>query len=102
MTLDDLFSEIATNGWLVNNLFQIDSGLWRCNLRKVVDDGSFFSDWAEAPSATEALEIAIVNMAEAEFVVNAPIRASIDTSKAPSLAAALGLTKPKPTITRRI
>lgn len=63
--LPDLFREIKTAGWLVNNLFQIDDDTWRCNLRRVLyarEPGvaaKWFHEFCDGPTAETAVEKAV-------------------------------------------
>ena len=100
--LTSLFSEIATSGWLVNNLYQPDAGLWRCNLRKPQGEGDLFTCWAEAPTLEDVLMESIHQTSFAEFNATPESQATIDTTPTPSLLARLGLTKRTPFTDRRI
>lgn len=62
--IDSLLSECASSGWLLNNLYQLDSGEWRANLRS--SDGRF-TEFGKGDSAVEALERTISLIANAEF-----------------------------------
>lgn len=90
--MDELFAELAGDGWLVNNLYQLDDGSWRCNLRRPDTDGDWFTVFAEAPSAYDAIAECMDQRQEAEFVVIKAQGFTIDTTK-PSLLS-LGLAKP--------
>ena len=95
MTLPEALDEIAANGWLVNNLFQLNDGLWQANLRRE----RFFTEFGRGPAPEAALEAAMAKMEEAEpseFDLE-PYEAK--AFKEPSLLALLGLA-PKP-FTRR-
>lgn len=63
---EELFAEIAEAGWLINNLFQIHTGAWRCNLRFELEDRNgvrtYFHEFADARTKEEALAAAIWNM----------------------------------------
>lgn len=37
MTLEQAFDSVKAAGLLFNNLFQLDNGMWRCNLRSSTD-----------------------------------------------------------------
>ena len=72
MTLETLLDEIASRGWLVNNLFQRDDGSWQANLRTETHHTAFAI--AETPALTLALSIdqietAIESEKPAEVVV---------------------------------
>jgi|SRR6185436_1117238 len=99
--IDELLSVFALEGWLVNNLYQVDSGLWRANLRKDDGEGAWFTSWAEAPTAFDALWEAFEQSPAAEFAATPETHSTIDRSPAPSLLARLGLAKPTK-IERRI
>lgn len=101
MMLEDLLTEIAESGWLFNNCYQADAGLWRVNLRRQDNDGVWFTEWSEAPTFTEAVQDAMEKLVEAEFVENRLIAHAIDTSKI-SLLASLGLLKPTEPLKRRV
>ncbi len=103
--IDNLLSELALNGWLFNNCYQVDATLWRVNLRRPAPDGDYFSDWAEGETFAEALETCIAKLAEAEFTeahIQAfgfePAKSKLNTK---SLLQSLGLTKSQP-FTRRV
>jgi hypothetical protein len=104
--IDDLIAEIASLGWFLNNCYQADATLWRVNLRRPdpANDGDWFTDWAEAPTFAEALELCIVKMAEAEFAETPPVVFAKDRTPTQSsgLLAKLGLGKPKVPFERRI
>lgn len=53
--LTDLFDEIAERGWFVNNLYQLDSGSWRANLRTA----DLVTDFGQGTSPAEALSAAL-------------------------------------------
>lgn len=64
MSLDSLLEECSASGWLLNNLFRLDDGEWRANLRSV--DGRF-TEFGKGESASEALERTMSKIADAEF-----------------------------------
>ena len=97
--IDDLLAQIASAGWLLNNCYQHDAGLWRVNLRRPVDDGDWFTTWAEGSTFAEALDEAMDKMAQAEYKANAKTSYLIDPSK-PSLLTQLGLTRPAQPVRR--
>jgi len=98
-----IFEDIANFGWLVNNLYQVDAGLWRCNLRKPDATGDWFTNWAEAATLEDVLYEALFLTEAAEFTHTPESRITIDRSEAPSLLAKLGLTrKPTPFTDRRL
>lgn len=45
---NQLFSDLAADGLRINNLFQLDSGHWRCNLRDDRFDTKMFT-YGEGP-----------------------------------------------------
>ena len=55
MTLTDLFDEVSERGWLVSNLFQLDSGVWQANLRT----STHHTDFGRGPTPEIALQFAI-------------------------------------------
>ena len=96
--LDELLADIAGSGWLLNNCYQIDATLWRVNLRRPIDGGDYFSDWAEGETFTDALEACMSKLSKAEFV-EAHIQAyGVEPAKPKlrpqSLLQSLGLAKP--------
>lgn len=102
MTLESLLTEIAEAGWLFNNCYQPDAGLWRVNLRRQDGEGNWFTEWSEAPTFIEAVEDAMGKLATAEFTANTAITAKIDTTKV-SLLEQLGLLpKPQAPMVRRL
>ena len=50
--MEEVIAKINAKGFQINNLFQIASDFWRCNIR---DNGGGFFAFANAPSAKEAL-----------------------------------------------
>ena len=58
MTIDDLVFEIQLEGLSVNNLFQLEDGSWRANLRGWPNEKhtEYFHEFATGPGPTEALE----------------------------------------------
>ena len=97
--IDDLLAEIAEAGWLLNNCYQIDAYLWRVNLRREVEDGAYFSDWAEGPSLEIALGECMDKLSQAEFVETTEQTYLQAKPKARINLLTLGLVKP---IERRI
>lgn len=59
--IESLLAEIADAGWLLSNLFQLDSGLWQANLRSA----THCTDYGRGFTPAEALEAAIDQMASA-------------------------------------
>jgi hypothetical protein len=68
--IEDLFNEIAARGWLVDNLFQVEDGSWKCKLRikpKLEDSRKFLTtSIAYGVSINEALMLSINNIATAK------------------------------------
>lgn len=58
MTLESLITEANERGFLLNNLFQLSSGLWQANLRNATHGTEFGRGY----SATDALSDAIDKM----------------------------------------
>lgn len=60
-TVESLLPDIAASGYLVNNLFQVDSGMWQANLRRKephTGAAAFAYGW----SPGQALEAAYARM----------------------------------------
>lgn len=54
-SLEEILAPIAKRGWLLNNLFQLDSGVWRCSIRNAVDRVAYeFGDGASPSQAVQA------------------------------------------------
>ncbi len=63
-TLADLFKLVEAEGWLINNLFQLTTRRWRCNLRFQMEDRNsrmiwYFHEFADADTPEEAMAHAI-------------------------------------------
>lgn len=58
MTIEDLLTEATDRGWRLNNLFQLDSGLWQANLRSETQ----ITDYGRGPTAAIALSVAMDNI----------------------------------------
>ena len=71
--MDELITSILDRGWLFNNCYQVDAGLWRVNLRRPDGEGDWFTDWAEASSLQQALETCLDKMEQAEWIEASPI-----------------------------
>lgn len=56
--IEALFAVIQKNGWLVNNLFQLEQG-WRANIRKATPAGERFFEFGNGDTAVSALEDAM-------------------------------------------
>ena len=94
VTVDDLLSDLASRGWQVNNLYQLDSDVWVANLR----NETHITDFGRAMSPALALTYAIANIEAAEPRQEiSPAAAVAGTSLAEILAHFL----PKPQPTRR-
>lgn len=92
--IDSLLAECASSGWLLNNLYQLDSGEWRANLRSA--DGRF-TEFGKGDSAVEALERTMSLIANAEFSEGAYEEMVVHyAAKKQSLIDQLGLIKREP------
>lgn len=101
--IDDLLTEIAEAGWLVSNLYQLDGGLWRVNLRRPDTDGDYCTDWFEAPTLAEALAECMAKLHEAEWFANTQTTVSAaPKSETPSLLQALGFKSKAQPVLRRL
>ena len=60
--MNELLAEIADRGFLVNNLFQLDTGEWQCNLRS---PDHMFTNWSRGPTPIIALSLALDAIATA-------------------------------------
>jgi len=103
--MDEILAEIAENGWLFNNCYQVDATLWRVNLRRPDGNGDWFTDWALGPTFADALHDCMAKLAEAEWIEEHPVTFAQAADPAPvsgqSLLARLGLNK-RPKVERRI
>lgn len=63
MTLESLIAEARARGLRVNNLFQLDDGMWQANLRDV--KGTYFN-FGEGPTPEIALNNALAKAPIAE------------------------------------
>ena len=100
-SLDMILDETAAAGFLVNNLFQLDSGVWQANLRSLTHSTSF----ARAPSPALALSLALDLLESAELLPEPTPIVSYDEPARPdrpSLASILSRSRPVPTLIRRI
>lgn len=61
-SIEELFAEIGEMGWLVNNLYQLDDGSWRANIRR----GQWFTQFGKGDSPMEAMSEAMDKMSSAE------------------------------------
>ncbi len=65
LTTDELFERIAAESLVVNNLFELSNGKWRCSLRSK-DDKVFF-EFGESDTARKAIFVALHN---AHYILN--------------------------------
>jgi hypothetical protein len=101
--IDELLSDLAAQGWLINNCYQPDGGLWRLSLRRPTPTGDWFSDWAEGPTFEDALTECMSKLLDAEFTADTPQQYSLEPKQ--SLIAVLGLLHApltRPIIKRRL
>lgn len=65
-SLEELIEEVNSNGWQVNNLFQLPNGMWRSNIRAGTEERGEMRwhshEYADAATAAEAMTAAIWNM----------------------------------------
>ena len=92
--LTSLIAEVNRAGFLINNLFQTNSGEWQANLRAEVYSTAF----GYGPTPYDALAEAFANSSTpVPLVPNPPAPWSLTPPPAiPDLLSALGLTKPAP------
>lgn len=95
MTLSSLLTEIAERGWLVNNLFQRDSGLWQANLRTQTHACEF----AIGTTMEEALSLCLDKLERIVPLINQTCEYSLEPAKDISLI--LANLRPKVKIERR-
>lgn len=70
MTIEQLLSEVQSSGLLVNNLFQLDDGGWRCSLRD--ESGGYgFGDGEDAAAAIRSALFSAKNGNCSSFIENA-------------------------------
>lgn len=97
--ISDLISEANSRGWLLNNLFQLDSGIFQANLRSATHHTAF----GRGPTAEIALSLA---MDAIESAIPTPPEPTCDGTIAPAadLASILtSLRRSRPSaITRRL
>ena len=60
--MEATIKKINANGYRINNLFQLDPGYWRCNLRDTKSE--CFFDFAKGETAKEALINALAKTKE--------------------------------------
>ena len=75
--MDELLADLAIQGWLVNNCYQVDGGLWRISLRRPTPTGDWFTDWAEGTTFEDALTECMSKLLDAEFAIEEPTRGSV-------------------------
>ena len=95
MTLPSLLSEIAERCWLVNNLFQRDSGLWQANLRTQTHACEF----AIGTTMEEALSLCLDSLERTVPLIPQTCDYSLEPAKDISLI--LANLRPKVKIERR-
>lgn len=91
--IDSLLTDLADSGWLVNNAYQTDDGLWRVNIRRPTPTGDWFTDWSVGPTLADAISDCMSKLLDAEFATTKQPIATIEPSV--DLVTALGL-KPTP------
>lgn len=102
-TADDLLATLASAGWLINNAYQEDTGLWHVNIRRPTPDGDWFTDWAIADTFVEALEECMSKLLDAEFVPSKEVVGFVEPHPLnTSLATALGINRPSVRAPRRV
>lgn len=95
-----IIDEVLALGWMFNNCYQRDDGSWRINLRRpdLNSDGDWFTDWAEAPTFSEALEDCMSKLHNAEYSPTPPITTTqgvkLEAKSGRSLLQSLGLSTP--------
>ena len=60
--MEEIIKKINANGYHINNLFQLDPGYWRCNLRD--NESECFFNFAEGKTPKEALVKALAKTEE--------------------------------------
>jgi hypothetical protein len=97
--IEDLFNEIAARGWLVDNLFQVEDGSWKCTLRvkpKFEDSRKFLTtSIAYGVSLTDVLTLAIDNITTAKEPPTMEILSSMGKTDIDLRAQLSHLIKPK-------
>lgn len=75
-TLDEIFAEVKERGWKVSNLFELETGMWQCNVRRSNDlhNGSFSQshEFCTGANANEAAEGVLRDMAQPRNNVKRP------------------------------
>ena len=95
MNLENLFAEISERGWLVNNLFQLDSGAWQANLRTK----THVCEFACADSPELALALCLDKLESTVPLIQQTCDHIIEPAK--NLAAILANLRPKVIVDRR-
>lgn len=54
MSIEKIVADMNAAGFKINNLFQLDEGFWRCNLRSDRTGGTFY-DFANGTTMLDAL-----------------------------------------------
>lgn len=65
--LEQFINFLLDEGWLFNNCYQNDAGIWRVNLRRPSGNGDYFTGWAESPSFLGALQACASKIEDATF-----------------------------------
>lgn len=67
-TIESLLAEIKTKGWKVNNLFELETGMWQVGVRRAVDThkGTYklFTEMCAGNTPAEALEGVLIDMGQ--------------------------------------
>lgn len=71
--IDELLYDLANQGWLVNNCYQVDAALWRISLRRPVPNGDWFTDWAEGTTLEDAITECMSKLLDATFAEDTPV-----------------------------
>jgi hypothetical protein len=90
-SLPAILAEVSAQGWLVNNLFQLDDGSWRADLR----DATRFTRFGNGPTPSAALDAALDAMTfdrpPSAIATWAPSAIHLAIANRPALADLLGL-----------
>ena len=57
--IEDLLAELHSQGFRVNNMFELDSGMWQANLRGSAVDDRTATGWGQGLTAEGALRAAM-------------------------------------------
>jgi hypothetical protein len=67
-TIDELISEIKLKGWKLSNLFELETGMWQANVRRIVDTHTgaytYFHEFCVGATPNEAVEGCLIDMAQ--------------------------------------